>query len=620
MSTTDVLKSQVAPAAAQTAVVQAAKNPTTLLGMIRQPNFQKQMALAMPKSMTPDRLTRIVMTECRKTPALLKCAPESFYGAVLQCAALGLEPGSALGHCYLLPFGNGKDKQGRPNAQLIIGYRGMIDLARRSGQIVSLSAYCVHEQDTFNYKLGLDPDIEHIPASVTDRGKVTHVYAVAKLKGGGVQFEVMSRAEIEKVRASSKAGNSGPWSSHWDEMAKKGLALDTRIPTPDGWTTMEALQKGDRVFDKDGKVTTVTAISEVKHLPCFRVTFSNGSSVVCDDEHRWLARKGGSNAWKQPYREMTVNEMYEAKEDGLSVTIPVQGALALPEANLPLDPYILGYWLGDGSARGAQITCSKEDLPHVMEAIKAAGFSVGTIRSDGRSEAVTVGATDGMRTKLLGMNLILNKHIPDEYMRSSIEQRKALLAGLLDSDGHCDKERGRASFCSSDRKLRDSVFELACSLGECPHKRDFIAVVYEHGFPKKFPTYQVEWKPSFNPFHLARKAANYQGRKINPYLGIKSIEKIESVPTKCIAVDSPSRTYLCGDNMAVTHNTVIRRLFKYLPVSIEAVRAVEIDEKSDRGEAVTQQDFIEGEFIEKGTAAEQYLEAPVVDDEIHENN
>lgn len=223
MSTTDVLKSQVAPAAAQTAVVQAAKNPTTLLGMIRQPNFQKQMALAMPKSMTPDRLTRIVMTECRKTPALLKCAPESFYGAVLQCAALGLEPGSALGHCYLLPFGNGKDKQGRPNAQLIIGYRGMIDLARRSGQIISLQAWTVHAQDTFNYQLGLDPDIQHVPASTADRGPVTHVYAVAKLKGGGIQFEVMSRAEIEKVRSTSKAGNTGPWASHWEEMAKKSV-------------------------------------------------------------------------------------------------------------------------------------------------------------------------------------------------------------------------------------------------------------------------------------------------------------------------------------------------------------------------------------------------------------
>lgn len=220
MSTTDVLKSQVAPAAAQTAVVQQVK-AATVIDVVRSKKFQAQMALALPKSMTADRLTRIVMTECRKAPALLKCAPESFYGAVLQCAALGLEPGSALGHCYLLPFGNGKDKSGRPNAQLIIGYRGMIDLARRSGQIISLQAWTVHAQDTFNYQLGLNPDIEHIPASVADRGPVTHVYAVAKLKGGGVQFEVMSRAEIEKIRSASKAGNSGPWSSHWDEMAKK---------------------------------------------------------------------------------------------------------------------------------------------------------------------------------------------------------------------------------------------------------------------------------------------------------------------------------------------------------------------------------------------------------------
>lgn len=117
MSTTDVLKSQVAPAAAQTAVVQQVK-AATVIDVVRSTKFQKQMSLAMPKSMTPDRLTRIVMTECRKTPALLKCAPESFYGAVLQCAALGLEPGSALGHCYLLPFGNGKDRSGRPNAAL----------------------------------------------------------------------------------------------------------------------------------------------------------------------------------------------------------------------------------------------------------------------------------------------------------------------------------------------------------------------------------------------------------------------------------------------------------------------------------------------------------------------
>ena len=218
MSTTELLKSQVAP---QTQAVIVQTKSGTMLDIVTSKSFQNQMALALPKTMTPERLTRIVMTECRKTPALLKCAPESFYGAVLQCAALGLEPGSALGHCYLLPFGNGKDRAGRPNAQLIIGYRGMIDLARRSGQILSLNAYCVHANDDFSYELGLHPDIHHVPASTADRGLVTHVYAVAQLKGGGVQFEVMSRAEIEEVRKTSKAGNSGPWSSHWDAMAKK---------------------------------------------------------------------------------------------------------------------------------------------------------------------------------------------------------------------------------------------------------------------------------------------------------------------------------------------------------------------------------------------------------------
>ena len=221
MSTTNELLKKVAPAKARQNAVDVTKKPGTMLDMVRSKPFQSQMALALPKSMTSERLTRIVMTECRKTPALLNCNPESFYGAVLQCAQLGLEPGSALGHCYLLPFGNGKAKDGRPNCQLIIGYRGMIDLARRSGQIVSINAYCVHEADEFEYELGLHPDIHHRPSPLAESGPVTYVYAVAVLKGGGVQFEVMSRAEIEAVRAQSKAGKSGPWVTHWEEMARK---------------------------------------------------------------------------------------------------------------------------------------------------------------------------------------------------------------------------------------------------------------------------------------------------------------------------------------------------------------------------------------------------------------
>lgn len=221
MSTTQELMKQVAPAQARATAAAATKKPGTILDIVRGKAFQAQMAMALPKSMTAERLTRIVMTECRKTPALLNCAPESFYGAVLQCAQLGLEPGGALGHCYLLPFGNGKAKDGRPNAQLIIGYRGMIDLARRSGQISSINAYVVHEADEFSYELGLHPDIKHKPSASADRGPVTFVYAVAVLKGGGVQFEVMSRAEIEAVRKQSKAADSGPWVTHWEEMSKK---------------------------------------------------------------------------------------------------------------------------------------------------------------------------------------------------------------------------------------------------------------------------------------------------------------------------------------------------------------------------------------------------------------
>ncbi len=218
MSTTDQLRNAVTPAKPQEA---DPKKPRTVLDKIGGPNFMAQLSVALPKAMTPERLVRVVTTECRKTPALLNCNPESFLGAVLQCAQLGLEPGGALGHCYLLPFGNGKAKDGRPNAQLIIGYRGMIDLARRSGQIVSICAYTVHEKDHFVWRLGLDPDIEHVPSPEADRGPMTYVYAVAKLKGGGVQFEVMSRAEVEKVRKQSKAGSSGPWVTHFDEMAKK---------------------------------------------------------------------------------------------------------------------------------------------------------------------------------------------------------------------------------------------------------------------------------------------------------------------------------------------------------------------------------------------------------------
>lgn len=196
------------------------RQPSDIASLMSSPKVKAQMALAMPKHMTADRMMRIALTEVRKVPALGKCNVESFMGSIMQCAQLGLEPGSALGHAYLLPFGNGKASDGKANCQLIIGYRGMIDLARRSGQIVSLTARTVHANDEFRYEFGLEETMTHKPAE-GERGPMTHVYAVAKLKGGGVQFDVMSRADVDAVKKQSKAGTNGPWVSHYDEMAKK---------------------------------------------------------------------------------------------------------------------------------------------------------------------------------------------------------------------------------------------------------------------------------------------------------------------------------------------------------------------------------------------------------------
>lgn len=227
MSTTDVLKNKMGIKNANAgAVATKADRPKTVLDVVLGHGFQNQMKMALPKNLTADRLTRIVMTEFRKNPTLQQCTPASFMASVLQAAQLGLEPGSALGQAYLVPY----KTKGKYECQLIVGYRGMIALSRRSGEILSINAYCVHAKDEFTYQLGLHPDIQHIPSSEADPGPVVFVYAVAQLRGGGVQFEVMSRAEVEAVRDHSQGWTSAvkykttgmsPWSKHFEEMAKK---------------------------------------------------------------------------------------------------------------------------------------------------------------------------------------------------------------------------------------------------------------------------------------------------------------------------------------------------------------------------------------------------------------
>lgn len=198
-----------------------AKKPTTIHGFLE--SYKSEIARALPKHMTADRMARIALTEFRKTPALMKCDPATLFGAVIQCAQLGLEPGGALGHAYLIPFEN--RKRGTTDVQFIVGFRGMIDLARRSGQIVSLEAHAVYAGDDFDCEFGLNSKLHHVPdwdnPNRVSPDQMKFVYAVAKLKDGGTQFEVMSRAEVDSVRARSKSASNGPWVTDYVAMALK---------------------------------------------------------------------------------------------------------------------------------------------------------------------------------------------------------------------------------------------------------------------------------------------------------------------------------------------------------------------------------------------------------------
>lgn len=182
------------------------------------------LAAVLPKHVDADRMLKLALGAMRTTPKLLNCNVESLMGAVVTCSTLGLEPNTPLGHAYLIPFEN--RQKGTTDVQIVFGYKGLIDLARRSGQIVSIAAHEVCQNDEFHFSYGLDEKLIHKPA-LTDRGEVIALYAVAKLVGGGYAFEVMGRDQIEEIRDASQnykfAREKGKtvWGQHFVEMGRK---------------------------------------------------------------------------------------------------------------------------------------------------------------------------------------------------------------------------------------------------------------------------------------------------------------------------------------------------------------------------------------------------------------
>lgn len=189
---------------------------TTLRSLIE--SQRERFAEVATAHLKPERLVRVAVAALSKTPNLMLCSTNSLLQSIMQAAQIGLEPGGALGEAYLVPY---KNKGGGYTCQLIVGYRGMITLARRSGQIVSVEAHVVYANDKFTCRLGLNPVLDHEPTLIGEPGSMLFVYAVAKFKDGGYQFEVMTRPQVDRIRGLSPAADEGPWKTHYDEMARK---------------------------------------------------------------------------------------------------------------------------------------------------------------------------------------------------------------------------------------------------------------------------------------------------------------------------------------------------------------------------------------------------------------
>lgn len=203
------------------------QKPTILQYLER---YKDQVAAALPSHVTADRMVRIVTTSIRKNPDLVQCNPQSLFGAIIQTSQLGLEVDNSLGHAYFVPFRNTRQKT--KDVQLIIGYRGFIELAWRSGKVVGIDAEVVYEKDRFRYTKGLNPTLEHIYHEGSDKGERTHAYCIFHLRDGGKVWRVLTREDVMKAKDFSAAGNSGPWKTHEDDMWRKTAVRATAKYAP----------------------------------------------------------------------------------------------------------------------------------------------------------------------------------------------------------------------------------------------------------------------------------------------------------------------------------------------------------------------------------------------------
>jgi replicative DNA helicase len=320
----------------------------------------------------------------------------------------------------------------------------------------------------------------------------------------------------------------------------KALALDTPLPTPTGWTTMGEVAVGDQLIDASGRPTTVVAATDVmRDRPCYEVEFSDGTVIVADAEHQWLTetRTSRRRLERSPQIHTTRELAATVRCDSANHSVSNTRALDLPERDLPLPPYVLGAWLGDGHAEGTVLTI--ED-PEIVCFIESEGI-----------DAVPVG---GRAYQLRPAAPVLeDHHIPTQYLRGAESQRRALLAGLLDSSGAVEPD-GSVSLDVHSHRLATDVSELIVGLGyECSlgTKTAEGSTLYSLAFTTHNQVFWLERK------HLLHKEllAGLAGRPRQRY--IVDVRPVASVPVRCVEVDNADHLYLAGRSMIPTHNSTL---------------------------------------------------------------
>jgi len=373
------------------------------------------------------------------------------------------------------------------------------------------------------------------------------------------------------------------------------------VPTPDGGKLLEDVHVGDKVFAEDGTVCTVTAESAIyTDKKCYEIEFDNGEKIIAADDHRWLTMTDKERTatfmrteeWraarraKRPTRQgkirkprpdlvernwrtaeakrgtlmvptngtlRTTQEIFETQQHRSGYTnhsIDVCAPLQLPTANLLVNPYVLGAWLGDGSRDGGGF--AGIDI-EIIEEIRAAGYETNKSKSSDCCWYIK-----NIRPKLRTIGVLMNKHIPIEYMRASFEQRLALLQGLMDTDGSAPSGRSTI-FYNSNEALANQVRELLHTLGIKASKVSWEShYINEEGRRIECgPTFGISFSTTLSVFRLPRKLAakNAGDRPTNQRHYIVAVRPVPTVPTKCIAVDSPSHLFLVSRSFIPTHNS-----------------------------------------------------------------